>query len=449
MRYQTQPFVILADGTVRTMSVPSEFNTVISFGQAMLFMIFVAGLIKALVSESDEPQSANLKLLPRNIPAKQKTELEDLVISLRDAPTEEDRIFIKLTAPRKVMEQYRSLSSQQIRDIEQRYSQKSGSSLYQAATLNDDTIAVPSDLAWLLNDNQVLSRLDYLPTTEATQNKLESILKQLKAGVESIQQSDQFRLFLTTLGKFHNYSIGNLILIMLQKPEASHVAGYTTWKDLHRWVKQGEKGIAIMAPCMPPKIKKLDPNATADKDVDEEESGDPRPRHFKVVYVFDVSQTEGKPLPEIEVPVLTGEANEELFENILRLVKDQELVVSFESRPEQDPSIKGMFYSKNIWVRPEESRAQQLKTLIHEMAHYYSENVFRIPRQDAETIAESVAFTVGAHYSFDTGTRSFPYVALWSQDKKVLEANLAAIKNVSGKIFEALEQIQKRLTGEV
>ena len=81
------------------------------------------------------------------------------------------------------------------------------------------------------------------------------------------------------------------------------------------------------------------------------------------------------------MPVLTGEANEGLFENMLRLAKDQELDVSFESKPEQDPSIKGMYYSKNIWVRPEESRAQQLKTIIHEMAHYYSENVFPDPAE--------------------------------------------------------------------
>jgi hypothetical protein len=99
---------------------------------------------------------------------------------------------------------------------------------------------------------------------------------------------------------------------------------------------------------------------------------------------------------------------------------------------------------QNIWVRPEESRAQQLKTLLHEVAHYYSEGVFRIPRSDAETIAESVAFTIGAHYGFDTGARSFPYVAVWSKDKKVLEANLASIRKVSEKIFDGLEQTTRK-----
>jgi len=155
--------------------------------------------------------------------------------------------------------------------------------------------------------------------------------------------------------------------------------------------------------------------------------------------VSDISQTEGQELPEIEVPALTGEANEELLNGALNLAKLQGLEVTFEPRPYQDPAIKGTYSGKTIWVRSEEPRAQQLKTLLHEMGHYYSEGVFRMPRRNAETIAESVAFTVGAHFGFDSGVRSFPYVALWAQDKKVLEQNLADIRKVSTKIIDALE----------
>jgi len=270
---------------------------------------------------------------------------------------------------------------------------------------------------------------------ETKERKIDDVLRRLKSGVDSIQESENFREFLLTMSKFHDYSIGNLILIMLQKPDAIRVAGFTTWKDLDRYVRKGEKGIAILAPCMPPKQTKV----VEPEDEENESLGEIRPIYFKVVHVFDISQTEGQELPEVEVPALTGEADEGFFEGTLSVARAQGIEVSFESRPYQDPAIKGMYSGKTIWVKPEESRAQQLKTLLHEMGHYYSEGVFRMPRRNAETIAESVAFTVGAHFGFDTGTRSFPYVALWAQDKKVLEQNLADIRKVSTKIIDALE----------
>ena len=279
---------------------------------------------------------------------------------------------------------------------------------------------------------------------EVKERKIDEVLKRLKEGVNDIQESDNFKQFLLTMSRFHDYSIGNLILIMVQKPDATRVAGFKTWKDLGRWVKKGEKGIAILAPCLPPKDRKPEPQ----KGEDEEEEIEANPLYFKVVHVFDVSQTDGEPLPEFDVPSLTGEANEELIERIMALTRTQGLDVSFEARPYQDPAIKGTYSGKSIWVRPEESRAQQLKTLLHEVAHYYSEGVFRIPRRDSETIAESAAFTVGAHFGFDSGVRSFSYVALWAEDKKVLEANLAAIRKVSTKMFDALESIKMGVTSE-
>jgi len=272
---------------------------------------------------------------------------------------------------------------------------------------------------------------------EVKERRIDEVLKRLKEGVDEIQESDNFREFLLTMSKFHDYSIGNLILITIQKPEATRVAGFRTWQELGRWVRKGEKGIAILAPCLPPKNARV--TEREDEEPDEEERvTEIRPLYFKVVHVFDISQTEGKPLPEFEVPALTGEANDELFTEVLKLAESQGLDVSFESRPGQDPAIKGMYSGKMIWIRPEESRAQQLKTMLHEIAHYYSEGVFRMSRRSAETIAESVAFTVGAHFGFDTGVRSFPYVALWAEDKKVLEQNLADIRKVSTKIIDAL-----------
>ena len=275
------------------------------------------------------------------------------------------------------------------------------------------------------------------------------MLRQLKDGVDTIQRSENFRQFLTTMSKFHDYSIGNQILIMIQKPEATHVAGFNTWKDLGRWVKRGEKGIAILAPIIPPRPECPKCGAKIPKGaiycpkcgapVEGEEIAEVH--YFKAVSVFDIAQTEGEPLPEFEVPVLTGEVNEELFTKAMSLARSQGVEVSFESRPHQDPGIKGQYSpATGIWVRPEEPRSQQLKTLLHELDHYYSEGVFRIPRRDAETIAESAAYVVGAHYGFDTGTRSFPYVALWAQDEKILKENLGAIRRVATTMLEGLEK---------
>jgi len=275
---------------------------------------------------------------------------------------------------------------------------------------------------------------------EVKERKIDDVLKRLKEGVEGIQASGNFRQFLLTMSKFHDYSIGNLILIAMQRPDATRVAGFNTWKDLGRWVKKGEKGIAILAPCLPP--KKTAPTVEQiEEEGEEEKKEEIRPLYFKVVHVFDISQTEGEPLPEFEVPTLTGEANEELFTRVMNLTKAQGLEVSFESRPHQDTAIKGTYFAGSIWIRPEEPQAQQLKTFLHEVAHYYTEGVFHIPRRDAETIAESAAFAVGAHFGFDTGVRSFPYVALWAQDKKVLEQNLTSIRKVSAEVIQVLEQV--------
>jgi len=288
---------------------------------------------------------------------------------------------------------------------------------------------------------------------EEGERKIDAVLRELKDGVDTIQQGENFRQFLTTMAKFHNYSFGNQILIMMQSPEATKVAGFNTWKDLGRWVKKGEKGIAILAPVMPkraacpecgariPKGSRYCPKCGHGVGVEDE----PAPVYFKAVSVFDISQTEGEPLPEFDVPVLTGEANEELFTGALALATSQGLEVSFESKPGLPPELKGQFIRpKQIWVRPEEPKAQQLKTLLHEEAHYYSEGVFGIPRRDAETIAESAAYVVGAHYGFDTGVRTFPYVALWAQDEKVLKANLASIDKVATTMLDGLEKLSPR-----
>jgi len=319
--------------------------------------------------------------------------------------------------------------------------------------------------------------VEYLPAIEVApgETKTDALLRKLKDGVQRIQSSDEFRNYLIAMSRFYNYSWNNQLLIMMQRPDATRVAGFNAWKDLGRWVKKGETGIAIFAPGFRAadviwvrhtdgerwRIQRLGEEWGIYKEghligrhrtkreaerqlralgATGERVAEAAPR-FIVVHVFDLSQTEGKPLPEFEVPVLTGEGNEGLFVSLRALMKQRGVAVSFESRPHMDPGVKGQFTAPDkIWVRPEEPPAQQLKTLLHEIAHYYSEGVFRIPRRDAETIAESAAYVVGSHYGFDTGTRSFPYVALWAQDEKVLSENLAAIQRVSNTVLEEMEK---------
>jgi len=318
---------------------------------------------------------------------------------------------------------------------------------------------------------------------EQRRQKVSELNQKVKDNVERIFASAAYRNYLIAMSRFHNYSWNNQMLIWLQRPDATHVAGFNGWIDLGRHVRKDEQGIAILAP-LGPTASRTWTRATdravwairrsEDKGwdiVDENErvvQGGFRTyadaarklkemgfverkeilsvNNFKVVHVFDIEQTEGKPLPEFEVPTLTGEANQELFDEVMRLAREKGVTVSFESRPHLGPEVKGQYSPPNqIWVRPEEPPAQQLKTLLHEMAHHYSLRVFGLARADAETIAESAAYVIGAHYGFDTGVRSFPYIALWAREKDTLRANLNSVQEVSERIIDDLEGRKTRL----
>ncbi len=268
--------------------------------------------------------------------------------------------------------------------------------------------------------------------------KIDEILARLQAGVEAIHQSDNFQAFTRTMAKFHQYSLGNIMLITVQRPDATRVAGFHKWKELSRSVRKGEKGIAILAPCFPPRVKPPEP-----PDEEEAEELVPRPLYFKAVHVFDVSQTEGKELPTVEVPVLTGEESAPLFRRAETFAAGRDIRVSRDSHPELPSGTMGYWDESQrvIWVRPGVPQMQATKTLLHEIGHALCEHDPSVPRGDAETIAEGVAFAVGAHFGFDTGVRSFPYVAVWSRDIKVLRGNLAAIHRVAKSMMDGISVI--------
>lgn len=266
------------------------------------------------------------------------------------------------------------------------------------------------------------------------ERKIDTVLAKLESGIAEIYESSKFKDFIDTMAKFHNYSLGNIMLITLQKPGATRVAGYRTWQVLERNVKEGEHGIMILAPCFPPKPKK--------EEGEDEEEIEPElsPIYFKVVHVFDVAQTEGKELPLIEVPVITGEKTGPLFREALSFVIKQGIVVSSVPDPKASPDLMGYWSKpqKLIWVRPDVPQNQKTKTLLHEIAHAMCE--MRGAR-DAEVMAESVAYTVANHFGYDTGVRSFPYVALWAKDVKVLKSNLEIIRKVAKDMIEGIEHV--------
>ncbi len=271
------------------------------------------------------------------------------------------------------------------------------------------------------------------------------ILDQLEKGVAELFESDRFKEYLTCMSKFHNYSFNNTLLITMQRPDATLVAGFNAWKDKHgRMVRKGEKGIKILAPYK----YKVD----AEPEHEGEESKTIERTGFKPTYVFDVSQTEGKELPSIAVSELSGDVNEyNKFLRALRIICP--VPIDFEDI--QDGS-KGYFSdSENrIAIKKGMSQIQTIKTLIHETAHAMlhssaaEDKDYPTERRTKEVEAESVAFTVCKRYGLDTEDYSFGYIAGWSsgKDTKELKASLERIKDTADRMITGIDRSIEKQT---
>lgn len=296
-----------------------------------------------------------------------------------------------------------------------------------------------------------------------SQNQLQEIMDKLEQGVKNVFSSEKYTQYLMTMAKFHNYSLNNILLINMQKPSATLVAGYNAWKKLHgRNVMKGEKGIKILAPS-PYKVKrqveKIDPQTrkpVLDKDgqpvTEEKEITIPA---YKVVSVFDVSQTEGKELPTL-ANELTGEVeNFDIFFDAL--TRACPVPISYK---EISSGAKGYFsYADNeIAVKQGMSQLQTVKTTVHEMTHQklHSNPNLLDPlhmqtRSSKEVEAESVAYVVCQHYEIDTSDYSFSYVAGWSEGKETpeLKESLDTIRKAASEMImdidKALEEISKEM----
>ena len=285
--------------------------------------------------------------------------------------------------------------------------------------------------------------------------KVKEITDRLEAGLKELFESEKYKSYLSTMSKFHNYSFNNTLLIALQKPEATLVAGYKAWqKNFERHVNKGEKAIRILAPA-PYKIKeerdKLDP-VTGEMMLDE--NGMPQKEEtevtipaFRAVSVFDVSQTDGKPIPELEAQELlsTVEGYEDFVQALMNV---SPVPVSFEEIPGDS---KGYFdtVEKRIAVQENMSESQTLKTMVHEVAHSMlhdkevnqSMDVPAKDRNTKEVEAESVAFTVCQHFGIDTSEYSFGYIAGWSsgRDMKELKNSLDTIRRTASELITGIE----------
>ena len=302
-------------------------------------------------------------------------------------------------------------------------------------------------------------------------DRMKEITDRLETGIQELFESERYKAYLTSMAKFHSYSFNNTLLIAMQGGQL--VAGYNKWRDdFHRNVKRGEKGIKILAPA-PYKVKKEVPKLdeqgkpVMDKDgkplTEVQETQVPA---FKIVSVFDVSQTEGEPLPSIGVDELAG--NVEQYEDFFKALEQTSPVpMAFEDIP---GGSHGYYHltEKRIAIQENMSELQTLKTAIHEIAHAklhaidpeapVTEQADRPDSRTREVQAESVAYAVCQHYGLDTSDYSFGYVAGWSsgKDLKELRASLETIRatahelitTIDGHLAELQQQRQAQQTVE-
>ncbi len=292
--------------------------------------------------------------------------------------------------------------------------------------------------------------------------KVKEITDKLEEGLKELFESEKYKNYLSTMSKFHNYSFNNTLLIALQRPDASLVAGYQAWqKNFNRHVKRGEKGIRILAPA-PYKIKeerdKLDPvtgEIMLDKDgTPQTEEVEIKIPAFRAVSVFDVSQTDGEPLPELEAKELLSTV--EGYEDFIKAISFvAPAPIGFEDIPGDS---KGYFNieENRIAVQEGMSESQTLKTMVHETAHSMLHNKevnkedILAPAKDRNTKeieAESIAFTVCRHFGIDTSEYSFSYIAGWSsgRDMKELKSSLDTIRRTASELITGIEEQLKEL----
>jgi antirestriction protein ArdC len=263
-------------------------------------------------------------------------------------------------------------------------------------------------------------------------DRLRAAHEKLQEAVESIVTGEDWQRMLKTAAKFHRYSSQNQLLIFLQRPDATLLAGFRKWQELGRFVKKGEKGNAIFAPCK---------YRTRIEDEDGEEKTLQQVRGFRVVHVFDICQTEGDDLADLDAvrpKLLDGDAPEGIWKALV----DHAASIGFDVTRNRRGSENGYcdFLNKQIGVRPDASPAQAVKTLIHELGHALLHGEGQVAsREVAEVEVESVAFIACDALGLDSGDYSFPYVTRWAEGSREL------VKETAERAIGCAKEILKSL----
>lgn len=286
---------------------------------------------------------------------------------------------------------------------------------------------------------------------------IQDVNEKLEKGLQEIFQSDRYKEMLEVMAKFHNYSLNNSILIMIQRPEATMVRGYRQWQELGRNVNKGEKAIKILAPMFKKiEVEKIDKN-TSEPILDEK--GNPVTEKkevligFRNVSVFDIEQTNGKEIPNVRDFINRDLQNDESMSNLYKdFYKYIETNTPYSIREEYLEDGVGGYYSPKtneivISTNANKNDTEKFRVLIHEFAHaklHHMESEFMdLPREHKEAQAESVAYIVSNYYGLDTSDISFGYIATWANDMKLARQALSEVQNISSQIIEIVDDLQR------
>lgn len=278
-----------------------------------------------------------------------------------------------------------------------------------------------------------------MTATATRKDRTKALLADLEAGIDRLVTSDEWHRYLATAAKFHHYSFGNILLILAQRQDATQVAGFHKWIDLGRHVRKGEHGIWILAPIT--------------RKVEDDETGETSYRlvGYKSVPVFDISQTDGEPLPE-PAHLLTGDAPEGLYKRLVNIASD----LGFPVEDSDTGQANGVTYyataekDARIAINPDREPLHRAKTLAHEIAHailHGPEHKLDLDRGQIELEAESTAFVVLATLGIDSGDYSFGYVTGWADAEQDADKARTKIRASAARIQAAATQILDALDG--